>query len=160
MTDYTRSAPGTQITRQVAITSVDVVNHAAVGLTRTLNYINIDTSYYVGAVQVTPTVGDQWVITKIDGQWRLDHRIPFNDPNQTSTIPTQGQHIVGSGQGPVELQGTTINVNAPMATQAVPTTGRPSPTSVAAGTQIYDATLGKPIWSNGSAWHDASGASV
>jgi hypothetical protein len=161
MVDYTRS-PTTQNTSRVgAIQSVDVVNQMAQLATNNGNVIDVDTSYYVGATQVTPTVGDQWVVQRSQaGGWQLQSRLPFNDPNQTTTTPTSGQHVVGSGQGPVQLQGTLISVNAPLSTQATPTTGRPSASSVPAGTQIYDSTLGKPIWSNGSAWHDATGASV
>lgn len=40
------------------------------------------------------------------------------------------------------------------------TATRPSAETVGAGVQIYDSTLGKPIWSNGSVWKDASGATV
>jgi hypothetical protein len=161
--DYTRTPPGTLVTRQVAITSVDVVGQMATGVANVGNLINIDTSYSVGAVSVTPTVGDQWVITKQNGQWKLDHQIPFNSPNLSTVTPTQGQHVIGSGQGPVELNAgptSTINANSPLATNAVPTTGRPAADSVPAGTQIYDSTLLKPIWSNGTVWHDASGATV
>ena len=34
------------------------------------------------------------------------------------------------------------------------------PTAPVAGAQIYDTTLGKPIWWNGSAWRDAAGTAV
>lgn len=113
MTEYTRTPSKDLQTQQVSIESVDVINHGATGISNVGTRIFIDTSYYVGAVQVTPTIGDQWTIQKIRGQYRLLHRIPFNDPNQAAIIPTQGQHVVGSGQGPVELQGTQININAP-----------------------------------------------
>lgn len=33
-------------------------------------------------------------------------------------------------------------------------------TSVPVGTQVYDSTLGKPIWSTGSVWKDAAGTTV
>jgi len=160
MTEYTRASPTGQVVRAAAVTSVDAVNQLATMITRDLGIITVDTSYYVGATQVTPTVGDQWQVEKINGNWRLKGQLPFNTPNDTAITPTSGQHVVGSGQGPVELQGTVINANAPLATQAVPTTGRPAATSVAPGTQIYDATLGKPIWSNGTNWLDATGESV
>jgi hypothetical protein len=157
MVNYTSTPPGMQVMRIVAITSVDVANRAAVGVMRSGNVVNIDTSYYVGAVQVMPSVGDQWYITKQDGQWKLDHRIPFNDPNQAAITPTQGQHIVGSGQGPVELQGTQVNVKGPLGVAAYTTATLPSASSVPAGTHVYDITLGKPVWSNGSFWVDATG---
>lgn len=43
---------------------------------------------------------------------------------------------------------------------AFATGSRPLATAVANGTMIYDDTLDKPIWSNGSVWKDASGATV
>ena len=160
MTDYTRTGPRDQTVRYGAITSVDAINQLATMTTAMLGTITVDTSYLVGAVQVTPTIGDQWQVEKINGNWRLKGQLPFNTPNDTAVTPTSGQHVVGSGQGPIELQGTQINANAPLATQAVPTAARPDATSVPAGTQVYDATLGQPIWSNGTNWHDAAGESV
>lgn len=158
MTEYTRTPPNALKVQQVSINSVDVVNHGATGISNAGTSIFIDTSYYVGAVQVTPSVGDQWAIQKINGQYRLLHRIPFNDPNQAGVIPTQGQHLVGSGQGPVELQGTQINANAPLAIKTTTTANRP--TGVPAGTHMFDITLSKPIWYSGTTWVDGSGTSV
>jgi hypothetical protein len=43
-------------------------------------------------------------------------------------------------------------------TTATTTGGRPSVTTV--GLQIYDTTLSKPIWWNGSVWKDAAGTTV
>jgi hypothetical protein len=40
------------------------------------------------------------------------------------------------------------------------TSGRPAATAVAVGTRYYDTTLGKPVWSNGTAWRDAAGTAV
>lgn len=40
------------------------------------------------------------------------------------------------------------------------TTNRPTAASVGAGAMAFDTTLNKPIWSTGSAWVDASGATV
>lgn len=166
---YTANPPGTTLTREVAILSVDAVNNSATGMGRVennavgianpLNQYFIDTSYYVGATQVTPTVGDQWYIQKIQGHWRLHSRISFNDPNQT-IVPTQGQHIVGSGQGPVELSAgpnDTINASSPLAIASYTTLTLPSASSVPAGTHVYDTTRGLPVWSNGTYWHDAVG---
>lgn len=42
----------------------------------------------------------------------------------------------------------------------VATSGRPTASSVGNGAMLYDSTLGKPIWSNGSVWKDASGTTV
>lgn len=37
---------------------------------------------------------------------------------------------------------------------------RPAATTVAAGVQYYDTTLHMPLWSDGAAWRDATGAVV
>lgn len=158
MVSYTRNSPTSRPTRAVAIQSIDVINQGATAINSNGTYY-VDLSYYVGAVGVTPTIGDQWMIQQINGQWRLDHRLPFNDPNLNIT-PTQGQHIVGSGQGPVELSGTRVNVLAPLTVQSYTTTTLPDAASVPAGTHVYDSTLGKPVWSNGTAWTDASGTPI
>lgn len=160
MVDYTRTAPHSQTTRQVTIQSVDVANHSAGTATAWGNVVYVDTSYYVGATQVTPTVGEQWQIQKLNGDWRLMHRLPFNDPNQTGVVPTQGQHVVGSGQGPVELQGSTVNVAGPLVIQSYTTAALPDADSLPAGAHVYNTTLGKPVWTNGSVWIDSAGTPI
>jgi hypothetical protein len=40
------------------------------------------------------------------------------------------------------------------------TGGRPSAASSGVGAQVYDTTLNKPIWSDGSNWRDAAGTVV
>lgn len=42
--------------------------------------------------------------------------------------------------------------------QAVATGSRP--TGITAGAQVFDTTLGKPVWYNGTGWVDATGATV
>ena len=44
--------------------------------------------------------------------------------------------------------------------KAVPTGSRPLAASVGAGAQMFDTTLGKPVWSDGTQWCDATGAPV
>lgn len=160
---FSRASDSQRVTLvRASITSVDVANHSAEGSTRHAK-VYIDTSYYVGSVQVTPTLGDQWYVAAVEGGHRLHSRIPFNDPNQITTTPTQGQHVIGSGQGPIRLQagsGNVISADTPVAVAAYSTTNRPNAGSVPAGSHIYDTTLGKPLWSNGSAWHDAVGTAV
>jgi hypothetical protein len=163
MVDYVRNPPNTVKVQQVAITSVDVINHSAYGTANSGTPVPINTAYYVGAVQVTPTIGDQWMVQNINGEYRLLQRIPFNDPNQVAVVPTQGQHVVGSGQGPIELQAgpnDTINANAPLNTMSYTTVGLPDASTLPAGTQVYDTDLKKPIWTNGVYWHDATGVPV
>lgn len=40
------------------------------------------------------------------------------------------------------------------------TAARPAATAVPVGSMIYDSTLGKPVWTNGTAWRDAAGTAV
>jgi hypothetical protein len=40
------------------------------------------------------------------------------------------------------------------------TAGRPSASSAGVGSSFYDETLHKPIWSDGTAWRDATGSTV
>lgn len=40
------------------------------------------------------------------------------------------------------------------------TAGRPNAAALGVGTQIYDTTLHKPVWSDGVVWRDATGAAV
>lgn len=45
-------------------------------------------------------------------------------------------------------------------TGAGSTASRPSASAVGAGAEFFDITLGKPIWSDGAIWKDATGATV
>lgn len=56
--------------------------------------------------------------------------------------------VIGTAAGQGFRAGTTT------------TTGRPTPASMGAGTQLFDTDLKKPIWSDGTAWRDASGTAV
>lgn len=50
--------------------------------------------------------------------------------------------------------------SASLAMGTFTTAGRPSASAHGAGAQIYDTTLSKPIWSDGTDWRDATGAAV
>ncbi|WP_186374874.1 glycoside hydrolase family protein [Kocuria rosea] len=54
----------------------------------------------------------------------------------------------------------TLGTFAPVQGGGVATVARPSAALCGAGTQIFDTTLNKPIWSTGAAWVDATGATV
>lgn len=146
-----------------AVQSIDSVSGEASCFSRKSGMITVDFSHYVGAVAVTPVIGEQWFVELVEGGiYYPRSRIPFNDPNQISTTPTQGQHVVGGGNGPVTVStgGALVNIGGPLNTQSVATSARPAATSVPPGTQIYDVTVGKPIWSDGTVWHDAAGTTV
>lgn len=40
------------------------------------------------------------------------------------------------------------------------TANRPAAATAGPGAMVYDVTLGKPIWSNGTVWRDAAGTAV
>ena len=40
------------------------------------------------------------------------------------------------------------------------TAARPAAATAGAGAHMFDTTIGKPIWSDGAAWRDATGAAV
>jgi Protein of unknown function (DUF2793) len=55
---------------------------------------------------------------------------------------------------------TRLHVAGPVRCGQYATAGRPSAATVGAGTQIYDTTLSKPVWSDGTDWRDAAGTVV
>jgi len=108
---------------------------------------------------VVPAVGEQWYIERFDAVWRLYGRIPHNDPTLT-TEAVEGQVSVGSGRGPVELHGDSVNVHGVLVHKAYATADRPSAVDAGVGATIYDSTLHKPIHSDGAVWRDALGTAV
>ena len=148
---------------QVAsIVSVNLIDMKAVGYTRYQSNVDIDLRYHVGGVHVTPAVGEQWRIERFGMNWVLQNKLPKNTTDLL-TDRAQGQVQIGSTgltQGPLHLNGSQVSVNAPLAVLAVSTAERPAPSSLPAGSHIYDTTLSKPIWTNGTSWTDATGEVV
>ena len=66
-----------------------------------------------------------------------------NSPTITDASEV-GSNIILSKFGLRSPQGVTVN--------------RPAASSAGAGAMWFDTTLCKPVWSDGSAWHDALGA--
>lgn len=143
----------------VAIFSVDTAKRTAIGWTRRGSQITIDLSFHAGAIQVTPAVGEQWFVTRNGGtRYRLDSKIPYNAP-ELLTDAKEGQVQVGSS-GPLELNGSQINTNAPICLPAYASTERPDPATLRAGAVIWGLTEGKPIFCTGTSWVDAAGTEV
>lgn len=65
--------------------------------------------------------------------------------------------VVNKRLGLLERRGRGTGGSRPV---AVPTSGRPLVADVLTGTEIFDTTLGRPLWSNGSTWVDAMGNAV
>lgn len=155
---FTRKAHDFVTTQPVAIVSIDLNSRLAIGRTAYSTEIRIDISHSTGGLQVTPCIGDQWYVENIQGIYRLKSKIPFN-ADETSKPAVEGQVQIGS-RGPLELNGERINANGPLRISPYSTAMRPSATSYDAGTMIFDTSLKKPIWSDGSTWRDASGVEV
>ena len=93
----------------VAIVAVDPITRKAKALTRIYTEIEIDCRIPVGSTYVIPAVGEQWYVDRYDLVWHLHSRLPFND-NNTLIEPVPGQMVIG-GTGPVELNGSQLNVH-------------------------------------------------
>jgi hypothetical protein len=161
------SAPPTMGQQQpTSIRSVDLINMKAQGYTRQQTNIVIDLQHYVGAVHVIPSEGDMWLVRRFGTAWVLVQQLPYNatEISAVKDTMTTGMVQVGStnpnGLGPLHLNGSAILANAPLGVKAVASADRPSAATAGAGSHIFDTSLGKPIWSNGSNWVDSTGAVV
>lgn len=155
---YTRHRSTSRTVEPTQIVSVNTNTKppSAIGMMRSREYVTIDISQMVGAIQVTPSVGEQWFIIRDAGIWKLDRQIPFNTPAiLESTVP--GQVRLGS-TGPVVLAGSEVQVNAPLRINNYTTESRPPASSVSQGSQIYDTTINKPLWSDGTEWQEVAGS--
>lgn len=149
----------------VAIVAVDPLGHSATGVTRQSSFVQIDTRYHAGAVHVTPAKGEQWFIKRAGTCWALDYKLPTNTDvlAVVADNPVPGQVQIGSSgaiSGPLQLHGSVVSVNAPLQVAAYSTAARPSAAAMGAGAHIFDTTLGKPVWSNGTSWVDSTGTVV
>jgi hypothetical protein len=132
----------TQMDRQVvAIVSVDPTSRTASGRTRIGTVITINCGFATGENIVTPAFGEQWYVERFDSEWRLYGRVPFNDATLL-VEPKEGQVSVGSASGPVELNGTQINVRSPLTLAPVTDDKLPAADTVDAGTLINSASQG------------------
>lgn len=143
----------------VSVISCDLERRQAMVVSRTRNTFPVDFRYSVGEVDVVPRVGEQWYVERVSLFWRLVSRVPFQYP-ALAIRPVEGQVRLGSGLGPVELVGTEVNCHGPLQLPSYSTEERPDADAVAVGSCLYDTTLGIPVWSDGSAWKDATGTPV
>lgn len=86
------------------------------------------------------------------GPWRIGETTTCSDIRITGTVYRNTTPAL-------VVSGSPANVDW-LDRQEYTTATRPGPTVVSKGRQIYDSTLNKPIWSTGSVWVDASGATV
>lgn len=73
---------------------------------------------------------------------------------------SNGQDAYDTGIERFGFQVAGTQANNSWRTGVFTTATRPSASTVGAGSQIYDTTLGKPIWSDGTWWRDATGTNV
>jgi len=122
------------------------------------------------------------VIRRIIGGDSTHATTVFENPNSSSAPQLQGMTAGGWAAGDDEtsqwlwrLTGQSFAgkqhddstprlmldfVNGWIRSGAAVTGSRPSASTAGAAAMFYDTTLGKPIWSNGSVWKDATGATV
>ncbi len=58
------------------------------------------------------------------------------------------------------IRKAVVDANGAIGAMPVTTAGRPAASSVRDGAMMYDTTLNKPIWSDGTVWRDAAGTAV
>lgn len=118
MVGYLQSGPNRAI---VSIGDVDTANRLCSGTfadgSECGNIVNARN--HVGAVQVTPAVGEQWVVEMQGTQWMLISKLPIHTPDLDGTTTcTPGQVQLGSS-GPMELFGSAINMHATINAQDI-----------------------------------------
>lgn len=142
-----------------AIIGIDPQTRTATAVLRSRYTVRVNCSYAVGDSIITPALGEQWYIERFDMEWRLAGRIPFNDA--TLNIEAKpGQVSVGATTGPLELNGSKVNLRSSITLHAVSTADRPSAVTAGAGATIYDTDLHKPLHSDGAIWRDAMANAV
>jgi hypothetical protein len=142
----------------VQITAVNPTAQTATGYTRQQDTLTIDTRYGVGAVQVTPCVGEQWYVNRGGNSWILTRRVPKNTttPLNVADYPVEGLTQIGSSgptEGPLLLMGSAVVAQAPLQLESSTTTDLPTPASVAPGTVLYNSTTHEIVFSDGTAWN-------
>lgn len=96
------------------------------------------------------TAADPYVVSTVIGD--IAGSLAFNDSASIDFT------VVGAGtpSDPLIVSASLIRQKFPI----YATTGRPSATTWGEGSYYYDTTIDKPLWSNGSVWKDAAGATV
>lgn len=106
---YSRSAPS-ETGRVAEIISVDGEARMATGRTREGSDAVIDCRYRVGAMLVTPSVGEIWWIDRVGSTYTLRYRFPPGARDRLR-VGREGQTQIGS-EGPTEINGSVVNIHA------------------------------------------------
>lgn len=107
---YSRNSVSSSTTRMVEIISVDGSARKAIGRTREQSDVEIDCRYMVGAMMVTPAVGEAWWAERVGTVYTLKCRVPANS-SELLLEGYEGQTQIGS-RGPTEINGSVTNVHA------------------------------------------------
>lgn len=142
--------------QRVSIQTVDPVAGTATARTRYTTDLTINTDYHVGAVHVTPAIGEQWYVRRVAGDWVLDHKVSFNTTVKANVIsnPVSGTYQIGSSgpdTGPLLLLGSHINAMAPLKLFAG-NSPLPDAATVDEGSLAYDDTAKNVVFSDGTVW--------
>lgn len=109
---------GKDADQAVTILGVDPANFVATGVTRDRRPVTIDLRYHIGAVHVIPVKDDQWMVRRFGATWILVSQLPHNTTELLTVVdnPVPGMTQIGNtnpaGQGPIELNGTQVNINS------------------------------------------------
>jgi hypothetical protein len=109
------------------------------------------------------TNSDQWNVSVAASLVKV--KSPTDAHPKWQVAPDTGTQSWGPGSGAVDttLSRSAAGVlasNGAFKATSYTTAGRPSASTMGAGAMIYDATLSKPVWSNGTVWKDAAGTTV
>lgn len=105
-----------------------------------------------------PTFEVRFAAGRRGGGWEIHHS---NDPAALGDAAHPSWRLTRKGDfgGTATVPLVATHVEIP-SIPAYSTAGRPAASRFGAGRVIFDTTLGKPVYSNGSAWVDANGATV
>lgn len=111
---FSRTSIYDRDTQTVNITSVDVIGNPdqnrppnATGLSRYGTEIPIDISLQVGGMTVTPAIGEQWIVERLGGIWRLQQRLKDMAPPPAER--SQGQTQIGAS-GQTVINGSEVYI--------------------------------------------------
>lgn len=148
-------------------------------LVKTLCVIAPDFETNVGSTSIIPTDGVDSIYLSpgglasgnsfngnwgaVDGGYRMSADFSTMPKNGLTTSMTMQKDAAGANPLSITTDSggiRTLTLPGPAKLASFTTASRPSAATAGAGANIYDTTLGKPIWSNGVDWKDAAGTTV
>lgn len=116
----------------------------------------VETGYLLmeDAPEVNGQPGD-WTVRWLTS---VDDLMPLTSAK--ATLVSSGAGTGGSWDTFGTLSTSTSIVGTAMKVPAMATGSRPTAASAGAGSMLYDITISKPVWSDGTTWRDASGTAV